>query len=135
MQNKGLVKLFALLFGLVSIYQLSFTFKANQIENKAAQFAASKVSESELDFDKQRIDLETKYLDSLSNISVYDILISEYTFSEVKDKSMNLGLDLKGGINVILQISVKDILKGLANNSRDPIFNQALINAEEIQKK
>jgi len=134
MQNKGLVKLFALLFGLVSIYQLSFTFKANQIENKAAQFAASKVSESELDFDKQRIDLETKYLDSLSNISVYDILISEYTFSEVKDKSMNLGLDLKGGINVILQISVKDILKGLANNSRDPIFNQALINAEEIQK-
>jgi SecD/SecF fusion protein len=134
MQNKGLVKLFALLFGLVSIYQLSFTFKANQIEGNAAQYAISKVSESQIDFDKQRNDIEDKYVDSLSNISVFDIGVSNYTFAEVKDRAMNLGLDLKGGINVILQISVKDILKGLSNNSRDPLFNQALIDAEEIQK-
>ena len=53
MQNKGLIKLFALLFGLVSIYQLSFTFKANQVEDNAAQYAVSKVSESQIDFDKQ----------------------------------------------------------------------------------
>ena len=134
MQNKGLIKLFALLFGLVSIYQLSFTFKANQVEDNAAQYAVSKVSESQIDFDKQRNVIEANYLDSLSNVSVFDIGISDYTFSEVKDRAMNLGLDLKGGINVILQISVKDILKGLSNNSRDPIFNQALVDAEEIQK-
>ena len=134
MQNKGLIKLFALMFGLVSIYQLSFTFKANQVEDNAAKYAISKVSESQADFDKQRNILETNYLDSLSNISVFDIGISDYTFNEVKDRSMNLGLDLKGGINVILQISVKDILKGLSNNSRDPLFNQALVDAEEIQK-
>ena len=134
MQNKGLIKLFALLFGLVSIYQLSFTFKANQVEDNAAQYAVSKVSESQIDFDKQRNVIEANYLDSLSNVSVFDIGISDYTFNEVKDRAMNLGLDLKGGINVILQISVKDILKGLSNNSRDPIFNQALVDAEEIQK-
>ena len=134
MQNKGLIKLFALMFGLVSIYQLSFTFKANQVEDNAAKYAISKVSESQTDFDKQRNIIEANYLDSLSNTSVFDIGISDYTFNEVKDRAMNLGLDLKGGINVILQISVKDILKGLSNNSRDPLFNQALVDAEEIQK-
>ena len=134
MQNKGLIKLFALMFGLVSIYQLSFTFKANQVEDNAAKYAISKVSESQADFDKQRNIIEANYLDSLSNTSVFDIGISDYTFNEVKDRAMNLGLDLKGGINVILQISVKDILKGLSNNSRDPLFNQALVDAEEIQK-
>ena len=134
MQNKGIIKLFALMFGLVSIYQLSFTFKANQVEENAAKYAISKVSESQTDFDKQRNIIEANYLDSISNTSVFDIGISDYTFNEVKDRAMNLGLDLKGGINVILQISVKDILKGLSNNSRDPIFNQALVDAEEIQK-
>ena len=134
MQNKGLIKLFALMFGLVSIYQLSFTFKATQVEDNAAEYAISKVSESQTDFDKQRNLVEANYLDSLSNTTVFDIGISDYTFNEVKDRSMNLGLDLKGGINVILQISVKDILKGLSNNSRDPLFNKALIDAEEIQK-
>ena len=54
MQNKGLIKLFALMFGLVSIYQLSFTFKANQVEDNAAMYAVSKVSESQTDFDKQK---------------------------------------------------------------------------------
>ena len=134
MQNKGLVKLFALLFGLVSIYQLSFTFKANQIENNAAQYAISKVSESQIDFDKQRTAIEAKYLDSLTKVTVFDLWFEKYNFDQVKNRSMNLGLDLKGGISVILQISVKDILKSLSNNSTDPIFNQALIDAEEKQK-
>ena len=134
MQNKGLVKLFALLFGLVSVFQLSFTIKSNQIESNASDFAIEKISNDEIDFDKKRNQEKINYLDSLSNISVYDILIAEYTYDEVKDRSMNLGLDLKGGINVILQISVKDILQNLSNNSKDPIFNQALIDAEEIQK-
>ena len=134
MQNKGLVKLFALLFGLVSIYQLSFTFKANQIDETAKEIAISKIPDTESKYDTKRAQEETRYLDSLSNLKVFDIGIAEYTYKEVKSKAMNLGLDLKGGINVILQISVKDILKGLANNSKDPIFNKALDDAEELQK-
>lgn len=135
MQNKGLVKLFALLFGLVSIYQLSFTFKANQIESAAKEHAISKIAESEVDYDDKRSIEETKYLDSISALDqVYSLGIAKFKYSEVKDKAMNLGLDLKGGINVILQISVKDILSGLANNSKDPVFNKALTDAEELQK-
>lgn len=140
MQNKGLVKLFALLFGLVSIYQLSFTFKANQIDDTAKEIAASKFEDSD-----QRSAEEVRYLDSLKsykvdvngvkeNIKVFNLGITDYTYNEVKDRAMNLGLDLKGGINVILQISVKDILGGLANNSIDPTFNKALADAEELQK-
>ena len=122
MENKGLVKLFALLFGLVSIYQLSFTFKANQIENQAAAVAGG-------DQVKER-----QYLDSITNVKSFDIGIADFTYKEVKDKELKKGLDLQGGINVILQIKVRDILKGLANNSKDPIFNKALDDAEELQK-
>ncbi|PNQ73420.1 protein translocase subunit SecDF [Hanstruepera neustonica] len=122
MQNKGLVKLFAVLFGLVSIYQLSFTFKANSIEDTA-------VAVSNGDEVKER-----KYLDSLSNEDVFNLGIANYTYNEVKENAMNLGLDLKGGVSVILQVSVKDILKGLANYSKDPVFNKALDDASELQK-
>jgi SecD/SecF fusion protein len=134
MQNKGLVKMFALLFGLVSIYQLSFTFKGNQLENKATQFAINKVSDTETDYDSKRNLERISYLDSIKNKEVFNIGIAAYTYDEVKEKAMNLGLDLKGGINVILQISVKDILVGLANDSKDPTFRQALSDAEELQK-
>jgi SecD/SecF fusion protein len=134
MQNKGLVKLFALLFGLVSIYQLSFTFKANQIEKQAKEVVINKIPESQEDYDSQRSLEETKYLDSLNSEPVFNMGFAEYTYKEVKAKSMNLGLDLKGGISVILQISVQDILKGLANGSSDPVFNKALTDAQELQK-
>tara|TARA_R110002074_G_scaffold87744_1_gene193678 strand:+ start:2079 stop:5045 length:2967 start_codon:yes stop_codon:yes gene_type:complete len=134
MQNKGLVKLFALLFGLVSIYQLSFTFKANQIEGNAKEAAITKIAETEPEYDALRGIEETRYLDSLNNLEVFNIGIAQYTYTEVKEKSMNLGLDLKGGISVILQIQVDDILKGLANKSKDPVFNKALNDAEELQK-
>jgi len=122
MQNKGLVILFAILFGLVSIYQLSFTFKANNVESNASAFSNG-------DEVKER-----QYLDSISTEKVFDIGIADFTYSEVKQKAMPLGLDLKGGVSVILQISVKDILQGLANNSNDPIFNKALDDALELQK-
>ena len=145
MQNKGIIKLFALLFGLVSIYQLSFTFKANQIEEEAEQAAVSKFPKSVDNYQEKRKQEEIRYLDSLKthkeeidgelqSIPVYDIGVAEYTYTEVENNAMNLGLDLKGGINVILQISVKDILKGLANNSKDPVFNKALDEAEKLQK-
>ena len=68
MQNKGLVKLFALLFGLVSVFQLSFTFKSNQIENEATEYSINKVGNQEVDFDKKRNQEKINYLDSLSLI-------------------------------------------------------------------
>ena len=134
MQNKGLVKLFAFLFGMVSIYQLSFSFKASQIEDNAKQFAIEKIADTEINYDAKRASEQSKYLDSLKNEEVFNIGIAKYNFEEVKEKAMNLGLDLKGGISVILQISVKDILVGLANESKDPVFRKALSDAEELQK-
>ena len=86
MQNKGLVKLFALLFGLVSIYQLSFSFKANQIEGNAKQFAIEKIADTEIDYDAKRALVQGTYLDSLKNEEVYNIGIAQYNFDEVKEK-------------------------------------------------
>ncbi|MDO5106313.1 protein translocase subunit SecDF [Capnocytophaga sp.] len=135
MQNKGLIKLFALLFGLVSIYQLSFTFVANRVENKAKAFAEAKVSNTENNYVSKRERVEAHYLDSMLGQEAYNAVVTKYTYAEVKDRELNRGLDLKGGINVILQISVKDILKGLANNSKDPIFNKSLAEADELLRK
>ena len=132
MQNKGLVKLFAVLFGLVSIYQLSFSFKNNAIEKNVQEIAASKFSEDVEDFKDKRKAFEVNYLDSLSTSKGKVFLGEDY--AKVKDNSMKLGLDLKGGLEAILQVSVKDILKGLADNSKDPVFNKALDDADELQK-
>jgi len=117
MQNKGLIKFFAILFALVSIYQLSFTFVSNKVKSDAKSFAAGNP------------DKELKYLDSIGKENVFNLGFTKFTFNEVKDKQINKGLDLEGGINVILQISVKDVLKGLANNSKNPIFNKSLADA------
>ncbi|WP_044399312.1 protein translocase subunit SecDF [Lacinutrix sp. Hel_I_90] len=132
MQNKGLVKLFAVLFGLVSIYQLSFSVKNSSIENKAEDMAIAKYDTSVEDFKTKRKEFEVNYLDSLSN-SKENIFLGE-TYAKVKDNSLKLGLDLKGGLEAILQVSVRDILKGLANNSMDPTFNKALDATDELQK-
>lgn len=110
MQNRGLIKFFAILFALVSIYQLSFTFISNRIEDDAKAVAGG---------DSVK---EMAYLDSMKDSVVY----LGYTYDEVRNKQINKGLDLEGGINVMLEISVKDILKGLANNTKNPVFNQAL---------
>ncbi len=117
MQNRGLVKFFAILFALVCIYQLSFTFVSHNVENDAKAFANG-------DSDK-----ELKYLDSIGKVKVFNLGFADFTYNEVKDKKINKGLDLEGGINVILEISVKDIIKGLANNSKNPVFNKALADA------
>tara|TARA_B100001287_G_scaffold240792_1_gene215385 strand:+ start:3695 stop:6661 length:2967 start_codon:yes stop_codon:yes gene_type:complete len=140
MQNKGLLKLIALIFGLITIFLLSFTFKSNQIEDQADEYAFNKISvkkesgELKEDFYTAISDERIKYLDSLKEIQVYNLGISKYTYDDINKRSMNLGLDLKGGINAILQISVKDILKTLADNSENPIFNQALNDTDELQK-
>ena len=122
MQNKGLIKFFAILFALVSIYQLSFTFVSNKIQSDAKSFAGGNTEK------------EVKYLDSIGKEKVFNLGITDYTYKEVKDKQINKGLDLEGGINVILQISVKDILKGLSNNSKNPVFNKSLADATANQK-
>lgn len=130
MQNKGLIKLFALLFGIVSIYQLSFTYVTNQKENEATAVAVSKIPDTEEDYAAKRKIEEAKYLDSLKKEEVY----LGHTFAEVQEKQLNKGLDLKGGINVILQISVKDILIGLSNDSQNVTFNKALVAADSLSK-
>ena len=122
MQNKGLIKFFAILFALVSIYQLSFTFVSSKIKNDAKTFAGGNPEK------------EVKYLDSIGKEKVFNLGFTSFTFNEVKDKQINKGLDLEGGINVILQISIKDVLKGLSNNSKNPIFNKSLADATANQK-
>ncbi|XLS30149.1 protein translocase subunit SecDF [Flavobacteriaceae bacterium M23B6Z8] len=134
MQNKGLVRLFAILFGIVSIYQLSFTFVTNKVEDEAAVYANNQIADTEEDYVSKRKAEEVRYLDSIGNNEVLNLGVVSYTYNEAKEKELNKGLDLKGGINVILQISVKDILKGLANNSKDPAFNAALANADTASK-
>lgn len=122
MQNRGLVKFFAILFALVSIYQLSFTFVANGVKSDAKAFANG---------DEKK---EVKYLDSIGKEEVYNLGFTKFTYKEVSDKQINKGLDLEGGINVILQISVKDVLKTLANNTKNPVFNKALESADKNQE-
>nr|WP_315150252.1 protein translocase subunit SecDF [uncultured Flavobacterium sp.] len=117
MQNKGLIKFFAILFALVSIYQLSFTYIANNVKDEAKAFAGDNP------------DKELKYLDSIGEAKVLNLGFTDFTYNEVKNKQLNKGLDLEGGINVILQISIKDVLKGLSNNSKNPVFNKSLADA------
>lgn len=130
MQNKGLIKLFAFLFGIVSIYQLSYTFITNKVEKETEVFAANNISDAVPDYVAKREALEARYLDSIGDNSI----LGYTTYNEAKKKELNKGLDLKGGINVTLQISVKDILKGLANNTKNPIFNKALADADLASK-
>ena len=130
MQNNGLIKLFAFLFGIVSIYQLSFTFIASNQEAKAKSYAVAKIGEDQADFIALRENAEAEYLDSIGSQSLYGFT----SYNDAKGKELNKGLDLKGGINVILQISVRDILKGLADNTKNPIFNKALDGADLLQK-
>jgi SecD/SecF fusion protein len=130
MQNNGLIKIFGILFGIVSIYQLSFTFISSSQEDKAKSFAINRVAEDQPDYVTLREQIETNYLDSIGNLPIYGFT----SYNDAKGKELNKGLDLKGGINVILQISVKDILKGLTDYSKNATFNKALDDADLLQK-
>ena len=128
MQNNSLIRVFGILFGLVSLYQLSFTFIASQQEEKAAQFAAQTITDDTENYLELRDRAAISYLDSIGNLPLYGFT----SYNDAKGKELNKGLDLKGGINVILQISVRDILKGLAENSKNPVFNNALDQADVL---
>lgn len=148
MQNKGAVKLFAILLGLACIFYLSFTWITKGVEEDAKAYAenaassaktkkaASEYSKGDASKELHFVDsikgyLTDRYLDSMKKITVYDILIAEYTYEECQKNAINLGLDLRGGMNVTLEVSVIDIIKNLSNNSADVQFNQAL---NETQK-
>lgn len=130
MHNKGLIKVFAIIFGLVCIYQLSFTFIASSIESNAEEFAAQEISEDKENYPKLRENTAKAYLDSIAKEPYF----AGITYESAKEKELNKGLDLKGGINVILQISVRDLLVGLASNSEDEQFLAALDKASELEK-
>jgi SecD/SecF fusion protein len=130
MQNNSLIRVFGILFALVSIYQLSFTFITSNVEKQADTYAMQTVSDDVPNYLEVRDQKANSYLDSIGNNSLYGFT----SYNDAKDKELNKGLDLKGGINVILQISIRDILSGLAENTRNPIFNKALDEADILQK-
>jgi len=125
MQSKGVIKLLAILLAIACIYQLSFSFKTRSVEKKAAAYAAA--------YDVEERDAkEQYYLDSVQNQPVYNLLLRKFTYKDCKEKEINLGLDLKGGMNVMLEIQVEDVVKSLAGESRnDPAFVEAMEQAKE----
>ncbi|MFA8449463.1 MAG: protein translocase subunit SecDF [Bacteroidales bacterium] len=148
MQNRGAIRFFAIAFAAVCLFQLLFTFFASRIEKKAKEYAfsekteqlAKELAKGNADLEGYFIDSiakarETYYLDSVSDKVAMNILIRKYTYKEVKEKEINLGLDLKGGMNVTLEVNAADIIKALSGNSQDPTFNAALAKAKEYQKE
>ncbi|MFT3737710.1 MAG: protein translocase subunit SecDF [Breznakibacter sp.] len=131
MQNKGAIRLFAILLAVVSLYQLLFTFATKRVEKKAAEYALS-VSKGDLDLAQLK---EAAYLDSMNSQTALNLLVTKFTYKECKEKEINLGLDLKGGMNLTLEVKVGDILKALSNYNTDPSFLQALKQAEVREKK
>jgi SecD/SecF fusion protein len=116
MQGKGFIKFMAILLGIVCLYSLSFNLVTYNVEKNAKEFA------------KGDLVKEKAYLDSMATVPVYPGL--GLTYQQVKGKEINLGLDLKGGMNVTMEISLAELTKSLANNPSDANFNQALTNAQ-----
>ena len=141
MQSKGAIRFVAILLLIASIWQLSFTLVTNVQEKKAAKYADlkaeaamqtaafSKVADADKAFylDSIRKDENRRYIDSISVEKIY----FGYTYKDVKSKSINLGLDLKGGMNVMLQVQLKDLVKALAGGNTAPQFTEALALAEQ----
>lgn len=148
MQNKGAIKVFAILLGLACIFYLSFTWVTRGVENDALVYAegitnspvvqtaakayANNNSTKELYYiDSLKTKLVDSYLDSIKKQPVYSLIVADYTYEECKKREINLGLDLRGGMNVTLEISVADILKNLSNNNTDADFNKAIKDAQD----
>ncbi len=126
MRNKGAIKLLAFTLALVSLYQLSFTYVTRKVEKDADVYATR----------ANLVDpvLRTAYLDSMMNEVVYNFLgIRKFTFKEVKAREINLGLDLKGGMNVVMEVSTEEIVRALSNYNTDTTFVRAMRMAREMQ--
>ncbi|MCU4163047.1 protein translocase subunit SecDF [Carboxylicivirga caseinilyticus] len=123
MQNKGAIRLFAILLALVSLYQLFFTYKTRSVEADAKAIAGGDPK------------IEFAYLDSIKNETVYSFFwFRDYTYQECKEREINFGLDLKGGMNLILEVKVSDVVLALSNYNTDETFRAALKKAEEMEK-
>lgn len=144
MQNKGVIKFLALLLALFSVYQLSFTFVTRHVESKAKAYAESPKTVAlakemanddhnafEFYLDSIKTAKETYYLDSVGTITIY--MWQDYR--KCKEQELNLGLDLKGGMNVMMGVSVSDIIVALAGHSNDATFREAIRIANEQQLK
>jgi len=116
MQNKGAIRFFTILLAIVSVYQLLFTVFAQKVEKDASKAANGDVR------------IERSYLDSMKGEVVYNVLFRKYTYQECKEREVNLGLDLKGGMNVILEIAVEDIIRSIAAPQylTDPVFTETM---------
>jgi SecD/SecF fusion protein len=147
MQNKGLIRFFAIALAVVCLYQLSFTFFSRKVERDARSYAQSErfvMQARELAGGDELLEMvfldslqrtrERFYLDSMMNQVVFNLGIRKYTFQDVKEREINLGLDLRGGMNVTLEISVPEILRALSGNSQDPTFLLAMENATQMQR-
>jgi SecD/SecF fusion protein len=123
MQSKSAIQAFTVLLTLACIYQLSFTWVVKVEEQKAIDYAEGNINK------------ETYYLDSIKNVDVYDLLINQYTYGECKEREINLGLDLKGGMNVTLEVSVIDVIKSLAVDKEDTVLLNTIARASELQEQ
>ena len=141
MQSKGAIRFLAIILALVCLWQLSFTLVTKIQENKAAKYAEKAVAEFQQSAEFSNVPEEDKafcidsiskvenrrYIDSISTEKVY----FGYTYKDVKEKEINLGLDLKGGMNVMLQVQLEDLVRALSGNNQSPEFSQALALAYE----
>lgn len=141
MQNKGLIRLLSITLGLVCLYQLYFTYKTYQVEKDARTFAMAKAKqEAGAGATKEQLEekakkFETFYIDSIAGQPVYNFFgLKKYTYREVSEFAIPLGLDLKGGMNVTMEISVVDLIRSLSGYSTDSTFNAALRLASQMQK-
>ncbi len=129
MQSKGFIKLVAILLALACVYQLTFSLKTRSVEKDAVEYAATFPAE-------EQVAMEQYYLDSIQNKVVYNIGLAQFTYKQCKEKEINLGLDLKGGMNVMLEIQVEDVVKSLAGQSKDdPAFVAAIEKAAQALKE
>ncbi len=127
MRNKGFVIVLTFIITALCLYYLSFTFVSRGIQQDAIEYATDENGVTNLS-------KKQAYLDSVWNTPVYNLFGVEYTYKEVKDNELNLGLDLQGGMHVTLEISPTELIKGLSGNNQDPAFNLALEKAREAQK-
>lgn len=127
MKNQGIVVFLTIIVTLLCLYYLSFTFVSNSVQKKAITYASDEAGN--IDFAKKQ-----SFLDSAWNEPVYNFLGVEYSYKEIKETELSLGLDLQGGMHVTLEVSPIDIIKGLSGNSADPNFLAALTRAEELQR-
>jgi SecD/SecF fusion protein len=127
MQNKGVIVFLTVIVTALCLYYLSFTFVSSNIQQKAEAYATD--ASGNIDFAKKRA-----YLDSIWRVPVYNFLGADFTYQEVKETELGLGLDLQGGMHVTLAVSPVEIVKGLAGNPKDENFNKAIEEAKEQAK-